>query len=53
MIGSVVHGAAVGGGMAVGSEMIHGLFRNGDRSEERNEENIKINKCSVEAMDLQ
>ena len=53
LIGSVVHGAAVGGGMAVGSEMIHELFRNGDRSEERNEENRKINKCSVEAKDFQ
>ena len=63
LLGSMAHGASMGAGMAVGSQIVHGLFSGNNNSNTNGEDNIITeqpksnngwdNKCSFEAKQFQ
>jgi len=51
VLGNLAQGATMGAGMAVGSEMIHGLFDS--KNQVINEQPNNQNKCKIEARQFQ
>lgn len=55
LLGSMAHGASMGAGMAVGSQIVHGLFSGNNNSNTNGEDNIITEqpRCSFEAKQFQ